>query len=338
MAGALLAGIGCSGKNSSKVDLQGAGASFPEPIYKQWFAEFMKKDSDVTINYQGKGSGFGIAQFTKGTVFFGASDAAMNDDEIAKVDGNVLMLPMTAGAVVLTYNLKDEGGNEVKDLKLSRKAYSGIFSGKVTNWSDDEIKKTNKELKLPDQEIKVRVRADASGTSFVFTSHLASVDKDSFKPDKEFKLPSSGKFSKEAQNSGVTNAIKQTPGSIGYVEYSYAYENKLPMAHLENKKGKFIEPTPESGQAAFAGAELPENMRLFIPDPEGDKAYPIVSFTWLLVKKKYDDGDAKKVAKLKDLVKYCVGDGQKLSTEKGYIPLPESVTKKVAAAVETVKP
>jgi phosphate transport system substrate-binding protein len=286
MAGMLLAGIGCSGKGGSRIDLQGAGASFPEPIYKKWFAEYMKIDSDLTINYQGKGSGFGIAQFTKGTVFFGASDAAMNDDEIKKVDGNVFMLPMTAGAVVLTYNLKDESGNEIKDLKLSRKAYTGIFSGKVTNWSDDEIKQSNKGLNLPDQEVKVRVRADSSGTTYVFTSHLSAAGLG--KADKEFKIPSGGTFSKEAQNAGVTNAIKQTPGSIGYVEYSYAFENKLPMAHLENKKGKLIEPTPESGRAALAGAELPENMRLFVPDPEGETAYPIVSYTWLLVKKKYE--------------------------------------------------
>jgi phosphate transport system substrate-binding protein len=258
-------------------------------------------------------------------VHFGASDAAMTDEQIAQVKEGVVLLPMTAGSVVLAYNLPS-----VKELKLSRQAYGDIFLGKITKWNDPAIAAANPGVTLPDTPITVVSRSDGSGTTFVFTNHLAAIS-EAWKngpgagTSVQFPVGVGGKG-----NAGVTALIKQTPGSIGYVEYGYAQQTQMPTATLENKSGKYIQADLKSSQAALVGIELPANLRVWIPDPAQADAYPIVTYTWLLVRQKYDD--AKVVSALKQVVRYGLTDGQKFSAELGYIPLPESVTKTVLEA------
>lgn len=225
-----------------------------------------------------------------------------------------------------------------KDLKLSREAYTQIFLGEISKWNDPLIAKDNPDATLPDTDITVVRRADSSGTTFVFTQHLSAIS-EAWKHDpgtgKTVKWPSSDKFIAAPKNDGIAATIKQTPGSIGYIEYGYAKLTKLPMASLENKSGKFIQPSIESGQAALAGVEMPPNLRAWLPDPEGESAYPIVTYTWMLFYKKYDD--EKKVAAIHDIIKYCLTAGQKMSDRMGYIPLPEKVVPVVTKALENIQ-
>jgi phosphate transport system substrate-binding protein len=310
--------------------LSGAGASFPAPLYQRWAVEYNKLQPKVQVNYQSVGSGAGVKQFSQGTVDFAASDAAMSDEEIEKVKQGVVMIPATAGSVVIAYNLP-----EVKDLKLSRDAYAGIFLGKITKWNDPAIAKDNPGVNLPDLPINVSYRADGSGTTFVFTKHLSAISKDfadEVGNDKSVTWPvgAGGKG-----NEGVTALIKQSPGTVGYVEYGYAVNNGLSMASLQNKSGKFVKPTDESGAATLANIKFPENLRVWPEDPEGAKDYPIATFTWLLLYKKYSD--AAKLEALKGFVTYGLTDGQKFSAELGYIPLPAAVVEKSKAALATVQ-
>jgi len=310
----------------SLVRLQGAGASFPAPLYMKWFKAYSAAHDGVQIDYQSVGSGAGVKAVIDKTVDFGASDAAMTPEEVAKVQGGVHLLPMTAGSIVLTYNL--EG---VSELKLSRQAYSGIFLGKVRKWNDPAIAATNKGAKLPDEPINVVVRADSSGTTFVFTQHLSAISPEFAKSPGTNKMPNWPVGTKSKGNEGVTASVKTTPGSIGYVEYGYAKSQSLPMATLENRAGEYVAASTPSGQAALASAQIPENLVVWASDPEGKDAYPIVTYTWLILYKQYTD--AKKLETLKDLVKYCAGEGQKESEALGYIPLPSPVAEKVVAAV-----
>ena len=310
--------------------LSGAGASFPAPLYQRWAVEYNKLHPDVQVNYQSVGSGAGVKQFGQGTVDFAASDAAMSDEEIEKVKQGVVMIPATAGSIVIAYNLP-----EVKDLKLSRDAYAGIFLGKITKWNDPAIAKDNSGEKLPDLPINLAFRSDGSGTTFVFTKHLAAISKDfadEVGTDKSVTWPvgAGGKG-----NEGVTALIKQTPGTIGYVEYGYAVHNGLSMASLQNKAGKFVKPTDESGAATLASVTFPENLRVWPEDPTGDDDYPIATFTWLLLYKKYSD--PAKLKALQGFVTYGLTDGQKFSTELGYIPLPAAVVEKSKAALASVQ-
>lgn len=318
---------------SSTVKLTGSGASFPFPLYDRWFKEFCASHEGVKVDYQAKGSGAGIKDFINGTTDFGASDAAMKDEEIAQVEKGVQLLPMTAGEVVLAYNL-----DGVSELKLSRDAYLGILLGKVTKWNDPVIAESNTGVELPDLDITVVVRADSSGTTFVFTKHLSEISQewaDGPGTGKTVVWPDSDKFIKSPKNDGVTATITQTPGAIGYIEYGYAKLTKLAMATLENKSGKFVKPSLESGQAALANVELPEDLRAWLPDPEGEDAYPIVTYTWLLCYKKYDD--PQKAETLKEVVKYCLTEGQKISDEMGYVPLPANVVEKVTIALDNIE-
>ena len=310
--------------------LSGAGATFPAPLYQRWAVEYNKLHPKVQVNYQSVGSGAGVKQFTQGTVDFGASDAAMSDEEIAKVKQGAVMIPATAGSIVIAYNLPG-----VADLKLSRDAYAGIFLGKVTKWNDPAIAKENPGVNLPDMPINVAFRADGSGTTFVFTKHLAAISKDfadEVGTDKSVTWPvgAGGKG-----NEGVTALIKQSPGTVGYVEYGYAVNNGLSMASLQNKSGKFVKPTDESGAATLAHVEFPENLRIWPEDPTGAEDYPIATFTWLLLYKKYND--SAKLQALKDFVTYGITDGQKFSSELGYIPLPPAVVEKSKAALASVE-
>ena len=311
------------------VTLQGTGATFPAPLYQRWFREYNQLHPNVEINYQALGSGAGIKQFQQGLVNFGASDAAMTDEEIAAVKQGVVLLPMTAGSIVVAYNLPD-----VTDLKLSREAYSGIFLGKITQWNDPIIAKANPGAKLPDTKITVVSRSDGSGTTFVFTSHLSAISaawKSGPGAGKTVNFPVgvAGKG-----NPGVTALIKQTPGAIGYVEFGYAEQTKMPMAELENKAGKYLKANIETEKAALAGVELPANLRAWISDPAGANAYPIVTYTWLLCYKKYDDP---KIAQtLRDVIHYGLTDGQKFSVDLGYIPLPSNVIDAVSKATDSI--
>jgi phosphate transport system substrate-binding protein len=308
----------------------GAGASFPAPLYQRWSADFGKA-SGVQVEYQSVGSGAGVKQFTQGTVDFGASDAAMSDEEIAKVSQGVVLIPATAGSIVVAYNLPD-----VKDLKLSREALAGIFLGKVASWNDPLIAKDNPGVKLPSLPINVAKRSDGSGTTFVFSKHLAAISpefKEDVGVDKSTDAWPVGVGGKG--NEGVTALVKQTPGTVGYVEYGFAEHNGLSTASLQNKSGNFVKPTPESGAATLASVELPANLRVWPDDPAGAQDYPIATFTWVLLYKKYPD--AAKLKALKDFVTYGLTEGQKVAPELGYIPLPAPVVEKCKAALATVQ-
>ena len=267
----------CGGPSGNMVKLQGAGASFPAPLYSKWFKDYGAAHPNVQIDYQSVGSGSGIKSFTDKTVDFGASDAAMSPEEIARIDAGVQLLPMTAGGIVLTYNL--EG---VTDLKLSRQAYAGIFLGTVKQWNDPLIAKANPGLKLPAKPVNVVVRADSSGTTFVFTKHLSAISPEFAKSPGVNKMPNWPVGTRSKGNEGVTAAIKTTPGSIGYIEYGYAVNQKMPMAELENKSGEFVAPTAASCQAALASTQVPDDLIVWASDPAAKDAYPIVTYTWLL--------------------------------------------------------
>jgi len=275
-------------------------------------------------------------------VDFAASDAAMEDDEISKVKQGVVLLPMTAGEIVLIYNLKGVDG-----LKLSRAAYAGIFTGTITQWNDPAIAATNPGVTLPDKPITVVTRSDSSGTSYVFSGHLAAIS-DAFKSavgrSKSPEWPKSGKFVAAPKNDGVTAQVQQNEGAIGYVEYGFAkLTGWKQVAQLENRAGNFVAPGAESGAAALAAAEFPEgtlpgsevpNLIAWAWDPAGDASYPIVSFTWMLF---YKDQDDAKAEALRKLVKYGVQEGQKIADSMGYIPLPENVQQKVLSAAEFIQ-
>jgi phosphate transport system substrate-binding protein len=253
----------------------------------------------------------------------------MSDEDMAKVDGGVQLLPMTAGCIVLTYNLKGVAG-----LKLSRAAYAGIFLGKVKKWNDPLIAKSNAGVALPDQPINVVVRADGSGTTFVFTKHLSAISPDFAKNPGVNKLPNWPTGTRSKGNEGVTASIMMTPGAIGYIEYGYAKSQNLPMALLENKAGEFVEASTASAQAALATAQFPDNLIAWVPDPEAKDAYPIATYTWLICYKQYKD--KAKFQLLQNLLTYCVTDGQKDSDALGYIPLPQAVADKDKAAIQNI--
>ena len=319
-----------SDANGQFVRLTGAGASFPAPLYNKWFKDYHALHQNVQVDYQSVGSGSGIKNFINKTVDFGASDAAMTPEEISKVDVGAQLLPMTAGSIVLSYNLKG-----IPELKLSREAYAGIFLGKVKKWNDPLITKTNPGVKLPDSPIHVVVRADASGTSFVFTKHLSAISPEWAKNPGFGTMPNWPVGTRSKGNEGVTASITTTPGSIGYLEYGYAMGQKLPMVDLENKAGKYIKPTNESAQSSLAAVELPENLIAWLPDPQGEKSYPIVTYTWLLCYKQYSD--PKKLEALKSVIEYGLTTGQKDSEKLGYVPLPQNVVSKIKAALNNIK-
>jgi phosphate transport system substrate-binding protein len=309
---------GISGCGSSSLKLQGAGASFPAPLYNKWFKDYASTHPGVQVEYQSQGSGVGKKAVQDHTVDFGASDSAMTEEQMGKVKGGVVLLPMTAGSIVLVFNV--EG---VKELKLPRAVYPDIFLGKITKWNDPAIAKANPDVQLPNKTINVVVRLESSGTTFVFTKHLAAISPAFAKSPGVHELPAWPVGSKAKGNEGVTNAIKTTPGSFGYVEYGYARDAKLPMALLENKEGNFVAASTASGQVALASEEIPANRIAWAPDPAGKDAYPIVTFTWMIFYKHYDD--AKKAEALRDVVNYCLSKGQESAEAMGYIPLPAKV-------------
>jgi phosphate transport system substrate-binding protein len=315
----------CGANQGKETKLQGAGASFPAPLYLKWFKNYNAAHPNILVDYQSVGSGSGVKSFLDKTVDFAASDAAMKPEDIAKVDGGVQLLPMTAGSIVLAYNLK-----ELPTLKLSREAYVGIFNGKVTKWNDPSIARDNPGVSLPNLPIAVTVRADSSGTTFVFTKHLSAVSKEFESSIGVNNMPNWPIGTRSKGNEGVTASILTTPGSIGYVEYGYAKSQNMQMASLQNKSGNFVAPSIASAQAALASAELPSDMIVWVSDPAAADAYPIVTYTWMLLYKNYADKD--KLAALKGLLQYGLTDGQKDSESLGYIPLPAAVAAQAQAA------
>jgi phosphate transport system substrate-binding protein len=328
MVFAVFALIACGQKQES-VKLQGAGASFPAPLYLKWFKSYGEAHPNVQVDYQSVGSGNGVKSFLDRTVDFAASDAAMKPEDMAKVQGGVQLLPMTAGSIVLAYNVKD-----VPNLKLSRDAYVGIFMGKITKWNDPAIASANPDTKLPDGPINVVVRADSSGTTFVFTKHLSAASQDFAKNVGINNMPNWPVGTRSKGNEGITASLMTTPGSIGYIEYGYAHSQNLPIATLQNKAGNFVAPTTVSAEAALATAEMPPDLIAWVSDPDGKDAYPIVTFTWMLFYKKYDDKNKRDA--LRALINYSLTDGQKEAESLGYVPLPAKVVDKVKAAVDNI--
>ncbi|MGO9612359.1 MAG: phosphate ABC transporter substrate-binding protein PstS [Dissulfurispiraceae bacterium] len=330
LVAALILGSSACNKASDLVVLQGAGASFPAPLYTKWFKAYSGSHKDVQIDYQSVGSGSGVKSFIDKTVDFGASDAAMTPEEMTQVAAGVQCLPVTAGSIVLAYNI--EG---VTELKLSRKAYVDIFLGKIKMWNDPLIAKSNPGVKLPASPINVVVRADGSGTTYVFTKHLSAISPDFAKSPGINKMPNWPVGTRSKGNEGVTASIQTTPGSIGYIEYGYANSQKLHTAILENKSGNYVTATTASSQSALAAATIPDDLIVWVSDPDAKDAYPIVTYTWLLLYKNYPD--KKKAALLQDLLRYALTEGQKDAEPLGYVPLPKPVTEKVLAALQNIK-
>jgi phosphate transport system substrate-binding protein len=308
--------------------INGAGATFPFPIYSKWFSEYNKLHPQLKFNYQSIGSGGGIKQITEGTVDFGASDAALTEEELGKAP-DVVHIPTVMGAVVVVHNIPNVG-----QLKFSPATLSGIFLGKIKKWNDPALVKENPQAKLPDTEISVVHRSDASGTTNIFTDYLAKVSpewKNTVGAGKSVKWPVGvgGKG-----NEGVTGLVKQTPGSIGYVELAYANQNKLQASSMKNSSGHYVQPTIQSTSAAAVGMEIPDDFRVSVTDPKGKDAYPISGFTWLLVHR--DQKDPAKGEALLRFLWWAVQDGQKMARALDYAPLPAPVVEKVKAKLKSL--
>jgi len=318
---------------SARLNIAGSGASFPFQIYSLWFMLVNRENKDMNVDYIAKGSGAGIKDFQNHAVDFAASDAAMNDKEIQEVKEGVQLLPMTAGEVVLAYNV-----DGIHNLKLPREVYPKIFLGEIKKWNNPAIVNANPGVNLPDLDITVVTRSDSSGTTFVFTKHLSTISED-FKNGpgygKKVNWPVTMKIKKVNLNLGVSAFIKHIPGAIGYLDFGFAGLAKHEMASLENKAGKFIGPGLEGGQAALASVKIPENMIVWLSDPIGDKSYPITTYTWMMFYQKYDD--PKKAEALRRMITFCLDEGQKISDRFGYIPLPANVAEIVRTASGNIK-
>ncbi len=322
---------------SAQTLINGAGATFPYPIYSKWFSEYRKIHSDVQINYQSIGSGGGIKQVTEGTVDFGASDGPMTDRQVQefqkKHNSGVLHFPTVLGAVVVTYNIP--GVNE--SLNLTPEAISGIYLGKITKWNDHAMASANPKLKLPAADIVVVHRSDGSGTSYCWTDYLSKVSNEwKTKVGKgtsvNWPVGIGGKG-----NEGVSGQVKQTANSIGYVELIYAIQNKLPYANVKNAAGVFVKPDLSTTTAAAAGAakEMPDDFRVSITNSPGRDAYPIATFTWLLIPEKIQDPTKRKA--LTDFLRWMIGPGQNMTEALSYARLPKEVVGKEIKAIDKVK-
>lgn len=313
--------------------LSGAGASFPAPVYQRWFADYNKANPGVQISYQSVGSGAGVEQFLAKTVDFGATDAPLKAEEIAQFKeqnggAEPIQVPMTSGAIVMAYNL-----DGVDELKLSRDAFCGIVTGDITNWNDPAIASANEGVTLPDEPIQFVHRSDGSGTTFGFTNHVqAACPNWTAGANKSVEWPT-GTGAKG--NEGVTAQIQQTPGAIGYTEYSYANENGLKMAALENKSGNIIAPSPEAASLVFKGETVPADFALLVSDPANADAYPIASLTWMLFYPQYED--AAKAEAIKNMVTYGLTDGKQAAVDLGYVPIDEELATKVQDTVAQIK-
>lgn len=311
--------------------INGAGATFPYPIYSKWFSEYQKIDSDVQINYQSIGSGGGIRQFSDKTVDFGASDAPMTDEQIAKAGAPVFHIPTVLGAVVLTYNLD----GIATGLKLSGDVVADLFLGKITQWNDARIAVLNPGVKLPDTSVIISHRSDGSGTSNIFTDYLSKVS-----PEWKQKVGTGTAVNWPAGlggkgNEGVSGIVKQTPGAIGYVELIYAENNKLPIAALKNTAGNFVAPSTQTVTSAAASVSktMPADYRVSITNASGKNSYPISGFTYLLVWKTLPKGKGEKIVRF---LKWAVTDGQKYAEPLAYATLPADLAKKIQKTIASI--
>lgn len=312
--------------------LNGAGATFPNPMYSKWFSEYHKVHPDVEINYQSIGSGGGIRQVTAGTVDFGASDMPMSDKQLQDAKAKILNIPTVLGADVPAYNVPGVTG----EVKFTPEVLAGIFLGKISKWNDKAITSVNPGVNFPDQAIIVVHRSDGSGTTFIWTDYLSKVSpewKNQVGADTSVKWPigMGGKG-----NEGVSGLIRQLPGSIGYVELIYAIQNNIPYGSVRNSAGAFQKASLDGVSAAAASApKMPADFRVSITNAPGKDAYPISSFTWLLIP--VPSKDAAKGKILADFLSWMVTDGQKMTSALAYAPLPENVAAKVKEAIKQVK-
>jgi phosphate transport system substrate-binding protein len=326
---------GCSGKtadaDTGTAVIKGAGSTFVAPLMRRWCEKYHVQHPDVAIEYQPVGSGEGAKHFLAGDLDFGASDAALTDGEIASAKDGAVLVPVTAGSIVLAYS----PDGLPHDLKLSRSVYADIFLGKITRWDDERIAALNPDASLPTRDISLVVRQDSSGTTFAFTKHLSAVSEEwRNKPGEAKNVDWPSHPIRENGNEGVAGAIKRTPASMGYLEYGIAKAAGLKMAWLQNKSGNYIKPGGNSGLETLLTTEMPSNLRVFMPDPEGKESYPIVTYSWLLLHGKYDD--PKKLATIKDFVLWCLDDGQHDSESLGYIRLAPHVVSLTNKALESV--
>jgi len=313
--------------------INGAGASFPYPIYSKWFDEYAKINPDIHINYQSIGSGGGIRQASELTVDFGATDGPMNEEQMSKAKVKLLHFPTVLGAVVPTYNLPEVQS----DLNFTPKALAGIFLGTITKWNDPEIAKANPDAKLPDKPIIVIHRSDGSGTTYVWVDYLSKVssewkEKVGVGTSVNWPVGLGGKG-----NEGVAGLVKQTPDSIGYVELIYAEQNKTPYGRVQNSAGQFVKASLETVTAAAAGASkaMPSDFRVSITNASGEKAYPIASFTWLLIPEKIND--PKKGKAITGFLRWMLKDGQGLAPALLYAPLPKEIVAMEEKAIGQIK-
>jgi phosphate transport system substrate-binding protein len=333
--GALVFALACAlvaASADAQLQLNGAGATFPYPIYSKWFNDYIKVDPSVRFNYQSIGSGGGIKQITEQTVDFGASDGPLSDEQLKAAPGHLMHFPTVMGAVVLTYNIP---GVSVS-LKFTPEAIAGIYLGKITKWNDPALTGPNPGVPLPNQDILVVHRSDGSGTTYIFTDYLSKVS-----PEWEKRVGKNTSVNWPVGlggkgNEGVTGLVKQSPNSIGYVELIYALSNKLPFGDVKNRAGNFVKPSLQSVTAAAAGyaAQMPDDFRVVITNAAGADAYPISGMTWLLVYEQQKD--VQKGRKLVQFLEWMMHDGQKLAPALDYAPLPKEVVVKEEQALHRI--
>ena len=327
----LLAGLALALPVMGQTQLNGAGATFPYPMYSKWFSDYNKLHPDVQINYQSIGSGGGIRQVLNGTVDFGASDGPMSDEQLKEAKTKILHIPTVLGADVPAYNIPGVSG----EIKFTPEALAGIFLGKIQNWNDPAIAKVNPGVSLPNQSIIVVHRSDGSGTTYIFTDYLTKVSKEweaSVGKGTSVKWPVGlgGKG-----NEGVAGQIRQLQGSIGYVELIYAVENKITYGSVKNAAGNFVKASLDSvTEAAASSPKMPADFRVSITNAPGKTAYPISSFTWLLVPEQAKDPKKGKI--IADFLEWMLNDGQKMTSQLSYAPLPPNVVEKVKAAIKQI--
>ncbi len=329
LLGGVLAALSAA-TTSAQMLINGAGATFPFPIYSKWFNEYAKVDPSVQFNYQSIGSGGGQKQILSETVDFGASDGPMSDDNLARAPRTLWHFPTVAGADVITYNLP---GNP--KLKIDGPTIAGIFLGTITKWNDPAISGRNPGVNLPDMDIVVIHRSDGSGTTYIFTDYLSKVSpawKEKVGKGTSVSWPSGigGKG-----NEGVSGQIKQVPGSVGYIELAYAKQNQLAYADVKNSAGNYITPSIESVTEALATADIPDDFRFSMVNPPGAQAYPISGATWLLVYA--EQKDHAKGEKLVQFLKWAYSDGEKLAPGLNYAPLPDALIKRALERVQSIK-
>jgi phosphate transport system substrate-binding protein len=327
---AALLGTAAASAQDAPLSLHGGGSTFAAPAHRAWIEDYRAAAPTVEISYASIGSGDGIAGFLDGSLDFAATDAPLTGEQEAQVPGRVLHVPVTAGMVAVAYNLP---GDLDGTLRLPRAVLGDIFAGAVTRWDDPRLVAANPGLDLPDRDIQIIARQDGSGTTFAFTNHLDAISErwreeghgvayQSWWPNRAMRTRG---------NEGVAATIMRAEGSIGYVEYGFARRTGLDMAAIENASGAFVSPSAESGAAAIATAVIPGDMKINLPDPAGAEAYPIVTFTWELLHE--EPADAAKGAAIRDFTRWIVIDGQDRAAELGYVPMPEIVREKAAAAL-----